>query len=101
MFLRRGRWDDGGRPGRGARGCRPLFPLALLLYYGVTTNVLLFVFNLIPIPPLDGSRILRYFLPYNVEKMYDQMGVIGSILLFFVGDAADFACVLSAAAARI
>lgn len=64
-------------------GLPKLFPLALLLYYGVLTNVLLFVFNLIPIPPLDGSRILRYFLPYNVERIYDQIGNYGIILVFF------------------
>lgn len=66
-------------------GLSNMFPIALLLYYGVVTNLLLFVFNLIPIPPLDGSRILRYFLPYEVEKIYDQIGTFGIILVFFVG----------------
>lgn len=66
-------------------GLPRLFPLALLLYYGILTNLLLFVFNLIPIPPLDGSRIIRYFLPYNVEKMYDRIGNYGILLVFFVG----------------
>ncbi len=61
-----------------------IFPVALLLYYGVVTNVLLFVFNLIPIPPLDGSRIIRYFLPYNVEQVYDRIGMLGSLILFLV-----------------
>ena len=60
-----------------------LFPLALLFYYGILINLLLFVFNLVPIPPLDGSRILRYFLPYNVEKIYNQIGNYGIILVFF------------------
>jgi Zn-dependent protease len=60
------------------------FPLALLLYYSILTNLLLFLFNLIPIPPLDGSRILRYFLPYNIEKVYDQVGNYGIILVFFI-----------------
>jgi Zn-dependent protease len=36
------------------------------------------------VPPLDGSRIIRYFLPYNVEKLYDRIGIFGSLLLFFV-----------------
>ncbi len=61
-----------------------LFPLALLLYYAVLTNVLLFVFNLIPIPPLDGSRIIRYFLPYKVEQAYDRIGGFGILIVFFL-----------------
>lgn len=61
-----------------------LFPLALLLYYGILTNLLLFVFNLIPIPPLDGSRIIRYFLPYKVSQMYDRIGGYGIFLVFFL-----------------
>lgn len=60
-----------------------LFPLAVLLYYGILTNVLLFIFNLIPIPPLDGSRIIRYFLPHKVEQIYNQIGNYGMILVFF------------------
>ena len=78
-----------------------LFPIALLLYYGVVTNVLLFVFNLIPVPPLDGSRILRYVLPYNLERIYDRIGIFGSVLLFFCGYAAHPAGVLSASAERV
>jgi len=62
-----------------------LFPVAMLLYYGVTINLLLFVFNLIPIPPLDGSHVLRQFLPYRAEQVYNQVGRFGLILIFLVG----------------
>jgi Zn-dependent protease len=62
-----------------------LFPVALFLYYAVTINLLLFVFNLFPIPPLDGSHVLRNFLPYNVEKVYNQIGMFGLLLIFLVG----------------
>ena len=62
-----------------------LFPVALLLYYGVTINLLLFVFNLFPIPPLDGSHVLRNFLPYEVEKVYNQIGMWGLIIIFLLG----------------
>jgi Zn-dependent protease len=61
-----------------------LFPLALVLYYMVVTNVLLFVLNLIPVPPLDGGRIIRNYLPYNIERAYDRIGMLGSFLIFFV-----------------
>jgi Zn-dependent protease len=63
----------------------PLFPLAMLLYYAVLINLLLFVFNLIPIPPLDGSHVLRQFLPYRVEQIYNQIGMFGLILMFLFG----------------
>jgi len=63
----------------------PLFPVAMLLYYGVLINLLLFVFNLIPIPPLDGSHVLRHFLPYRVEQVYNQIGMYGLIVLLFFG----------------
>ena len=62
-----------------------LFPLALLLYFGVLINLLLFVFNLFPVPPLDGSHVLRNFLPYEVEKVYDRIGMWGLLLFFLFG----------------
>jgi len=68
----------------------PLFPAAMLLYYGVTINLLLFVFNLIPIPPLDGSHVLRQFLPYNVERIYNRIGMFGLLLVFFFGGSLIF-----------
>jgi Zn-dependent protease len=67
-----------------------LFPAAMLLYYGVTINLLLFVFNLIPIPPLDGSHVLRQFLPYKVEQMYNRIGGFGLLILFFFGGSLIF-----------
>src|ERR1700679_4004755 len=69
-------------PGVDPGGLR-LFPVAMLLYFGVTINLLLFVFNLIPIPPLDGSHVLRQFLPYKVEQVYNRIGMFGLMILFF------------------
>jgi Zn-dependent protease len=62
-----------------------LFPAALLLYYGVAINLLLFVFNLVPIPPLDGSHVLRHFLPYKAEQIYNRIGGFGLLIIFFFG----------------
>jgi Zn-dependent protease len=64
-----------------------LFPMAMLLYYGVTINLLLFVFNLIPIPPLDGSHVLRQFLPYRVEQVYSRIGGYALLVIFLFGGA--------------
>jgi Zn-dependent protease len=62
-----------------------LFPFALLLYFAVLINLLLFVFNLIPIPPLDGSHVLRQFLPYRVEQVYSRIGGYGLLFIFLFG----------------
>jgi Zn-dependent protease len=62
-----------------------MLAVAMLLYYGVTINLLLFVFNLIPIPPLDGSHVLRQFLPYRVEQIYNQIGMYGLFVVLLFG----------------
>ena len=72
-------------PGVTAENMPTLFPLALLLYFGVLINLLLFVFNLIPVPPLDGSHVLRHFLPYHVEQVYNRIGGWGLLLIFLFG----------------
>ena len=52
----------------------------------VNVNLILFFFNLLPIPPLDGSHILRQFLPYNMLSGYDRMGgMLGYILMILLG----------------
>ena len=71
-------------------GAFPLFPIAMFLYYAVTINLLLFIFNLIPIPPLDGSHVLRNFLPYNVEQAYLRIGGWGLLLIFLFGGSIIF-----------
>ena len=62
-----------------------LFPLTMLLYYAVLINLILMAFNLIPLPPLDGSHVVRHMLPYNWLRVYDSIGIIGLILIFFFG----------------
>jgi Zn-dependent protease len=43
-----------------------------LAYYIVFINVLLALFNMLPIPPLDGSKILMAVLPFNAQQQYKQ-----------------------------
>lgn len=68
----------------------PMFPVAMFLYYAVTINLLLFIFNLIPIPPLDGSHILRNFLPYQLEQAYLRIGGWVLLIVFFFGGSLIF-----------
>ncbi len=56
--------------------------LAPLLWTAVLINVILGVFNLIPIPPLDGSWILMGMLPLNLAIRYSQIRPYGFIILF-------------------
>jgi Zn-dependent protease len=72
-------------PGVATEGLPALFPIALFLYFVISINLLLFVFNLIPLPPLDGSHILRHFLPYKAAQLYDRMGMFALLILFLVG----------------
>lgn len=61
----------------------PLF-LALLLKQGIVVNTVLAVFNLIPIPPLDGSRVIFGILPRNIALGYAHIERYGFIILFIL-----------------
>jgi len=62
-----------------------LVPVSLFLYELMAINIVLGVFNLIPLPPLDGSHVLRHFLSENLRRAYDTMGIFGLIALVYLG----------------
>lgn len=58
-----------------------LFPIIGMLYYSVWLNVILAIFNLIPIPPTDGGRIVVGLLPHKAAAAYARIEPIGIIVL--------------------
>jgi len=57
-------------------------PLASLLSGAVQINVLLAVFNMIPIPPLDGGNVLSGVLPIRLATVFDRIRPYGFVLLY-------------------
>ena len=58
--------------------------LGMLCNIGLQLNLILCIFNLIPIPPLDGSHVLRQFLPYNATQVYDRITGFASYILLII-----------------
>ena len=52
-----------------------------MLIYSLQINLALAIFNLLPIPPLDGSKVLRGVLPYQYEHMADRFEYYGPYAL--------------------
>ena len=55
--------------------------LGKMFQFGVRINLVLAFFNLIPIPPLDGSHVLFHLLPPHLALRYREMGRYGMILV--------------------
>lgn len=53
-----------------------------VLYVFSAVNVSLFVFNLVPIPPLDGSRVLYAFAPDPLRRVMEQIEPMGLFIVF-------------------
>ena len=71
-----------GYLGRGADSVSgSIAVLQLIFLKGVELNLLLAMFNLLPIPPLDGSHALEVLLPKRLAYYYKRIGMFGFILL--------------------
>ena len=51
---------------------------------GITLNIFLAIFNLIPVPPLDGSHVLSAILPAEIGERYRQIGFFGILLVIML-----------------
>jgi Zn-dependent protease len=61
-----------------------IIPVYTFLVLVVRINLLLAIFNLLPIPPLDGSKVIAQFLPDKEAAVYLSIGTFGILLIFFL-----------------
>ncbi|HEU0016129.1 MAG TPA: site-2 protease family protein [Longimicrobium sp.] len=59
-------------------------PVVQLAFFGVVSNVGLILFNLLPIPPLDGSHVFYHLLPPSMGASYRQLNQYGFLLLWLL-----------------
>jgi len=72
-----------------------LLPIGTLVSLLLLTNISLAVFNLIPIPPLDGSHVLETLLPEDLAKIYGRLGQFGWVLLILLSALGVFSAVIA------
>jgi Zn-dependent protease len=79
-----------GMVGDAAPGLRDsLALLQRMLIYGILFNCVLVFFNLLPIPPLDGSHVVKYLLPPSWAMRYQQIGGAGLLIVFLFASMAS------------
>jgi Zn-dependent protease len=74
-----------GLIGRAAPAAAPtLGIIQAMMVFGLQLNLVLIAFNLIPIPPLDGSHVMKYLLPPSWAMQYQRFGRYGILVLLLL-----------------
>ena len=68
----------------GIRGGKVIAALALLFKFGFQVNVFLAFFNLIPVPPLDGSWVLQFLFPNSIGRVVGALRSYGILVFLFI-----------------
>jgi Zn-dependent protease len=87
--------------GRAMPGSDWTRPVSRMLEAGISLNFLLVVFNLLPIPPLDGSRLVYHILPAAAGAMYRRYERYGILVFFLLMLTGAFSIVLKPAGALV
>jgi Zn-dependent protease len=58
--------------------------LQAMVWFGILLNLILAMFNLLPIPPLDGSHVMKYLLPPALAQRYQQIGFAGILIVLLL-----------------
>jgi Zn-dependent protease len=69
--------------------------LLKMFYGGIVLNIVLAVFNMIPIPPLDGSHVVASFLPDEMSDQYRRVGFYGIFIILILMRWSPFAALFS------
>ena len=74
-----------GAVGKGAPGAASaLGYVQTMLEFGILINLVLIMFNLLPVPPLDGSHVVKYLLPPAWAMHYQRVGAYGLLILILL-----------------
>jgi Zn-dependent protease len=69
---------------KAANGANYMYFILIILEFFIVINIGLAIFNLIPIPPLDGSKILSYFTSYKVDMWIQKNYMIINLVFMFI-----------------